>query len=254
MGSSYFYLEFLLSWLSILSTAGYRNPAIFALEYTLVPDAAFPIQLMEATRAYEHILEFARDPSRVVVSGDSAGATIILSLLMYLAYPTSGKSVSGRSGLALLEKPGMCVLISPWVTLQSSRYKRTTSDYLDAPTLEIYAKRYAGVENVGDEEANNVLHSSLVSPGDCHDGEYWKAASPTHGFFVTYGKEEVFAPEIRHWLNRMQDAKVHATSLGQEGDIHAWPVAALFLCNNIDERLKGLRSIVDEIQRRIPPG
>ena len=43
MGSSYFYLEFLLTWLSVLKIhGGFRNPAILSLEYTLVPDSSYP--------------------------------------------------------------------------------------------------------------------------------------------------------------------------------------------------------------------
>ena len=73
MGSSHFYLEFLLTWVSTLVQSGYRNPAIFALDYTLVPDASFPVQLEETCRGYEHVLTLA-DPSNVCVAGDSAGA------------------------------------------------------------------------------------------------------------------------------------------------------------------------------------
>jgi hypothetical protein len=62
MGSSYFYLEFLLSWLSLLCEAGYSNPAIFALEYTLVPDASFPTQLCDTIAGYRHVLSVARRP------------------------------------------------------------------------------------------------------------------------------------------------------------------------------------------------
>ena len=42
MGSSYFYLEFLISWLTLLRQRGFKYPAIFALEYSLVPDQVFP--------------------------------------------------------------------------------------------------------------------------------------------------------------------------------------------------------------------
>lgn len=73
MGSTYFYLEFLLSWLSLLKVSGYRNPAIFSIEYTLVPDSSFPTQLDEMVAGYEHVVEMACDPSIVCVAGDSAG-------------------------------------------------------------------------------------------------------------------------------------------------------------------------------------
>src|SRR3954471_17175012 len=86
MGSSYFYLEFLLSWLSLLKDSGrFQNPAIFALEYTLVPDASYPAQLYQTVAGYEYVLSMIQDPSKICVSGDSAGATLILSLLLHIA-------------------------------------------------------------------------------------------------------------------------------------------------------------------------
>ena len=81
MGSSYFYLEFLLAWVTILREAGYRNPALFALEYTLVPEATFPQQLNEAKTGYEHVLSLVKTSTQICVGGDSAGATIIIIIL-----------------------------------------------------------------------------------------------------------------------------------------------------------------------------
>ena len=45
LGSCHFYLEFLITMLDMLKDAGYRAPAIFSLEYTLVPDQAYPAQV-----------------------------------------------------------------------------------------------------------------------------------------------------------------------------------------------------------------
>ena len=107
MGSSYFYLEFLLAWLSLLKDSGYSNPAIFALEYDLVPDAQFPTQLEQTVTGYEYVCSITRDPSRICVSGDSAGATLILSLLLMIG----GKPDHEK------KRPGFASLISPWPTL-----------------------------------------------------------------------------------------------------------------------------------------
>jgi acetyl esterase/lipase len=82
MGSSFFYMEFLLAWVSLLKEAGYRNPALFALDYSLVPDAVFPTQLQETLAGYQYVLSIAQNPSRICVGGDSAGATLILSFLL----------------------------------------------------------------------------------------------------------------------------------------------------------------------------
>src|SRR4051812_48076019 len=124
MGSSYFYLEFLLAWVSLLKQAGYRNPALLALEYSLVPDAVYPTQLQETFAGYEHALSVVENPARVCVAGDSAGATLILSLLLYL-----GDHSEYRHRL-----PGLAVLISPWPVLVSDKNRDTQSDYLNSET------------------------------------------------------------------------------------------------------------------------
>lgn len=116
MGSSYFYLEFLFAWLTLLKTSGFGNPAIFALEYTLVgsspTDASYPTQLHQAIAGYRYILTITNSSSKICVGGDSAGATLILSLLLHLAQ-------GGKKKMAMQEYdqekmiPGMAVLISP---------------------------------------------------------------------------------------------------------------------------------------------
>ncbi|KAK4169526.1 Alpha/Beta hydrolase protein [Cladorrhinum sp. PSN259] len=237
MGSTYFYLEFLLTWLSVLSESGYQNPAIFALEYTLIPDAAYPIQLEEATKAYEHVLEVAEDPSIVCVSGDSAGATLILCLLLHLG--ERGPKYQHR-----LPRPGLAILISPWVTLISTRHKNTANDYLDVEQLHQYGTQFAG-----DRMAET---DPLVSPGCCKDIAWWKRSCPAKGIFITYGDAEVFAPEIEGLIELLQEADAIVGSKVEQGGIHAWPVASLFLSSSLDGRLDGLRTITKEIRQRVP--
>lgn len=242
MGSSYFYLEFLLVFVSLLKTTGFRNPAVLALEYTLVPDSSYPTQIHQALAGYQYILSIIQDPSKVCVSGDSAGGAIILSMLLHLA--TARKAAENSLPIQSIETriPGMAVLISPWMTLVSPLDKNTQSDYLDAAGLHRYAHQYSGKISVSDP---------LISPGNCKDVELWRRASPPRGVFVMYGKEEVFAPEIRGWLGLMKQAGKPCNSREEEGGIHAWPVASLFLSSTKTERLKGLKDIVEHIRARM---
>lgn len=240
MGSSYFYLEFLLAWITLLRVAGFRNPAIFALEYTLVPDESYPVQLQQAIVGYNYVLSVTNDLSKVCVSGDSAGATLILSLLLHLAHGRHG-SVPERTIL-----PGMAVLISPWVTLVSRKDLNTPSDYLDATNLHHYARQYAN--------GKIAINDPLISPGNCKDTMWWKRASPSKGFFICYGSEEVFAPEVRDLLDVLKAAGARLESLEEQGGIHAWPVATLFLSSTKAERQKGLKVIVEQIRSRMGAG
>jgi acetyl esterase/lipase len=259
MGSSYFYLEFLLAWLDLLKTIGnFKNPAIFALEYTLVPDEAYPVQLREIVSGYKYVLSITEDTSRICVGGDSAGGTLVLSLLLHLA------TISGIGNAKSLAKdlprksspltptkddgkasmmPEMAVLISPWVTLQSPHDKDTPSDYLNAANLHQYGLQYAGTKI--------SVNDPLVSPGNCKAISWWRKACPTKGFFVMYGAEEVFAYETRGLIKLWEEANIPVSSIEEEGGIHAWPVACLFLSSTREERQKGLKVIVGEIRERM---
>ncbi|CAG8973002.1 hypothetical protein HYALB_00007849 [Hymenoscyphus albidus] len=261
MGSSYFYLEFLLTWLSLLKTCGgFDNPAIFSLEYTLVPDDSYPSQLREASAGYKYTLsKTTGDPSKICVAGDSAGGTIILTLLLHLASisnrPTP-KPIASNPSTHLTSRPqlptnnpsnpGMALLISPWTTLSSPHHKTTRSDYLDPATLQAYATLYAGPDISIDDP--------VISPGRCKSVSWWQKAWPKHGIFVVYGAEEVFAPEIRGLVRFWEEGGLEVGWEEEKGGIHAWPVASVFLGGTRERRLKGLRIIVGDIRRRMGRG
>lgn len=255
MGSSYFYLEFLVSWLSHLkSRQGWRNPAAFLLEYTLVPHASFPRQLDECRAGYDYALrELARGKqSRLCLAGDSAGATLIMSLLLSNAIETEYEKFKGLAAFV--------TLISPWCKLLSERNKNTDTDYLDNNSLRLYAQQYLGMVTFNSSQGNDNIHRyerewkelpafyQLASPGDCKDDKAWSWISK-HNFHIIYGSEEVFAPETRSYINRLEQegARIDVT---EGDDVHAWPIADLFLRNG-DDRVKGLDRIVEVMGRNM---
>lgn len=229
MGSSFFYLEFLLAWLTLLQNSGVaKNPALYTLEYTLVPDATYPTQVQETLAGYRYCLSLVPSPYQICVAGDSAGATLILSLLLCLS-DYSPSSLRGK-------KPGFTVLISPWTNLLSPNNQNTPSDYLNDKSLDLYGRQYVG--------PTARATDPLVSPGNCEDLNWWRRASPSQGWYVTCGAEEVFAPDTRDLISRLRKAGTEVHAHEEQGWIHAWPVVKLFLGNGREERLGGLRGIV----------
>ena len=226
MGSAYFYLEPLLALLTLLKSH-YRNPAIFALEYTLVPEAAYPTQLSETMAGYDHVLSLVHnDASRICVAGDSAGATLMLSLLLRIAQlPDQQRRL-----------PGYATLISPWVTLVSENNRDTPSDYLSKASLQLYGSQYAGtVENLSDP---------LVSPGCSADLDWWARAAPRNGMYIAFGSEEVLGPETRTLISRLEKSGVNVSTREDAGGVHAWAIASLFLEDSIEQRVRGMKDLV----------
>ncbi|KAL9080644.1 MAG: hypothetical protein Q9157_000620 [Trypethelium eluteriae] len=233
MGSSYFYIEFLLAWVALLKKSGLHNPALFALEYSLAPDAVYPTQLQQTLAGYNYVLSRVENSSQICVGGDSAGATLILGMLLQKSMDPNERR----------NFPGLGILISPWVTLVSVKNRNTPSDYLDADSLHLYGNQYAG--------PMGSLDDPLVSPGKCKDVEWWRRASPLHGWSFLFGTEEVFAPETRDLIRLLKKANVDLSVHEEKGSIHAWPVASLFLGRNRDERQHGLRNIVKVITQTV---
>ena len=235
MGSAYFYIEPLLALLTMMTTH-YENPAIFALDYALVPDATFPTQLLQTIAGYDHVLSLINyDASQVCVAGDSAGATLILSLLLHIA----------KHGGHNKRQPGYALLISPWATLVSNSNRDTLSDYISQETLQLYGRQYAGT--------HDNLFDPLVSPGCCMDLVWWANAAPLKGAYFAYGGEEVLAPETRQLISRWKKSGVSIKFREEVGGIHAWVIASLFLEDDMDKRVKGMVELVKMVKNAIPP-
>lgn len=79
---------------------------VFAPEYRLAPQFPFPCGLQDCLAAYLFLLDTV-DPSAIVLAGDSAGAGMVMSLLVVLR----------DQGVPM---PAGAVLISPWVDLTHS--------------------------------------------------------------------------------------------------------------------------------------
>jgi acetyl esterase/lipase len=286
MGSAYFYLEFLLAWLHLLKTHATRparNPAILALDYTLVPFETYPTQLCEVLSGYRWLLakmrkgtdETEEDVARkVCLSGDSAGATLSLSLLLELAFAAS---TTGADEEAPLPAPGYTTLISPWPTLVSSLHEATSSDYLAPKSLHHYARQYVGDVTDEGEDLNPIvsleplktkdrasyLHDPVASPGANKSGNValWARAWPEKGLHFIFGAEECLGEDARELIRFLLEevgesvkGKGGVTVTEEEAQVHAWPVVQLFLGNTEDDRLKGLRRIVDVmVQAMVKP-
>lgn len=94
------------------------------------PDGRFPAALQDALTSYHYLLDLGIPASQIILSGDSAGAHLAISLLRYLV-----------STEAPLPPPSAALLWSPWTNLAATaqdmdRHRNSKSDYLTSVWLE----------------------------------------------------------------------------------------------------------------------
>lgn len=95
------------------------------------PGGRFPAALQDAVTSYQYLLDLGIPASSIVVSGDSAGGNLAITLLRYL---TDHKG--------LMPAPSAALLWSPWVNLVGcneagivERNRNFATDYLTSPLI-----------------------------------------------------------------------------------------------------------------------
>jgi epsilon-lactone hydrolase len=154
--------------------------------YRLAPEHPYPAALDDAREVLTAVLGES-GPASVVVSGDSAGAGLALSVLL-------------RLGTGNHERPAGCILMAPWLDLGRDRRENpdlVRRDVLLSPGwLEACAAAYAGPSSWADPSVSPLLagHAGLppllIQAGSdellAPDAERMAASASAAGVDVTY--------------------------------------------------------------------
>ncbi|KAF9769298.1 hypothetical protein IL306_013307 [Fusarium sp. DS 682] len=121
--------------------AKYITPKVLFAGYrlTCVPEGRFPAALQDAVTAYLHILSMGIPADNVIVSGDSAGGHLVISLLRYI-----------DEHLPDIPSPKAALLWSPWIDVAGAtpaqhvmQRKNYSTDYLPADFAEWATESFA---------------------------------------------------------------------------------------------------------------
>lgn len=213
--SVYLYLEYLCNILTSLQAKNFKNPAILAVEYST--NSSYFDQLDEVCIGWNHLC-VAHNYSTLAVVADSNGASLCMSMLLHCARPRKGITVVNQ-------KPAAAVLLSPWAQLYAAR-ESNKSDYVSPKLLVTYAQHLRLPDSGGSAKPSDIYKSykdPYASPANCRSQRWWSQALPSRGTYITFGSEEILAPEIRLFYQKL---RVCGDVLVEErrGQIHAWPI------------------------------
>lgn len=135
--------------------------AVAVLEYTLCPEARYPVQLRQAVSALTHLLSQGVRPRDIIIGGDSAGGNLTAQLLTHLLepHPTVPRVV-------LSEKLLGAFLVSPWLSRHTNHASFTENSWIDmlsGPTVDKCVKELLGLART---DENYAKSATLAFPLD----------------------------------------------------------------------------------------
>ena len=120
-----------------------HNLSILVVQYTLAPQAVYPRQLEQSIETLRYVITTLRKhPSNIIVGGDSAGATIALSVVAHAKRPHPA-----IASLAPETPYRGLLLISPWgdFNMNGGSCKQNSDKDICAPnTFKLWSEAYLG--------------------------------------------------------------------------------------------------------------
>ncbi|KAL9115729.1 MAG: hypothetical protein Q9227_000097 [Pyrenula ochraceoflavens] len=171
---------------------------VFFPQYRLstYPNSEFPAPLQDAVTAYKYLLDRGISPSRIILSGDSAGGNLVIALLRFLNDHENH-----------LPKPAAALLWSPWVDLafkseDVKHHRNMATDIVPLSIIEWGARVFCG-----EAPRDHPYLSPLKRPFRC----------PVP-MLVTYGKAEILCDSITQFAESMMKIPGNHVQLIDLGD------------------------------------
>ncbi|KAF9161632.1 hypothetical protein DFQ26_004360 [Actinomortierella ambigua] len=196
MGDARMWLPNCMAWIKLLREKYNIKIGILSVEYTLSPEARWPTALDECVAAYRFLVERQGiDPRRIIMSGDSAGATLCLT--------TALKVRDNHPGVPL---PAGQILYSPWVMCHQPM-KDEENDYITTEGGMAFSDAYTqGIANV----RTNPYASPISAPS--------VAGLPKTLIYI--GGAESLRPSIERFVKKAEADGVDVTVELKEGQAH----------------------------------
>jgi acetyl esterase/lipase len=190
------FMDTWIQWIKVLKESYGMEAMMMSVDYRLAPEYKYPSPVEDIVRAYESLTKTLYvDAEKVIVTGDSAGAALILEMLFITHDPSmfeivtdekNGSVDSSGPTLSELPRPAGAVFSSPLVTDEttSESWKLNVKyDYISQYTAKVIKKDY--FEPLGPDsppDANQILGIAKLETG-------FRAFLPEHVLMFVGNKE-----------------------------------------------------------------
>jgi len=207
------WLAFLLRIAEVIESQGF-SVSILGLDYSLAPEAPFPAQLEQAHAAYSYLLHDLGIPAdKIALMGDSAGGSLVMSLLTSLTVPLSPSTVT-------LPKPLAIYLLSAWLSFDHTSPTFTSNagiDVLDKSTLDRWANYLRANSPHSASTIEVYTEFAKLVPGRLPFTEILPRT-----VYVSAGADEVFRADNEAFAKLAKEAGADVTLKVAEGKAHDW--------------------------------
>ncbi|RCH98835.1 hypothetical protein CU097_014223 [Rhizopus azygosporus] len=227
VGSCTMYMDTYIEWIKLLKYNYGLEALIMSIDYRLAPEYKYPSPVEDVVRAYEHLTKtLSINPEKIIVIGDSAGASLVLEMLFITHDPSMFEIVTDETGdssadsgptLTELPRPAAAVIISPIVTDETCSPSWETNlkyDYISQYTAKVIKKDYfepSGPDSPPD--SNQVLGIAKLETG-------FRAFLPDH-VLMYIGNKEVLRDDALDLAMRAENDNVNWETVIEDA-VHNW--------------------------------
>ncbi|KAG1472014.1 hypothetical protein G6F56_001787 [Rhizopus delemar] len=178
VGTCTMYIDIYIEWIKLLKYNYGLEVMIMSIDYRLAPEYKYPSPVEDVVRSYEFLIKTLNiDSEKIIVIGDSAGASLILEMLFITHDPSMFEIVTDESDesmqnneptLTELPRPAAAVLISPIVTNETTSESWKTNlkyDYISQYTAKVIKKDYFEQSPGSPSDSNQVLGIAKLETG-----------------------------------------------------------------------------------------
>lgn len=197
-----------------VSLARAAGASLVLLEYTLAPECVYPGQLSQSIAALRTLLQY-RNPSQIIIGGESAGGNIALAIMAHLQEPKMG-----IAPLIMSDEFRGLLAISPRTANQpqaESFQYNGGKDFMSKRSLSAITATWKPADDVWAAPV-------LAKPG------FWDGLKAGRALIVV-GENEVYRDDVCHVANAM-GAKENDSKVTMKGDLEKGrePAVQLIVC------------------------